>query len=166
MSVKPTLVVQDFTENFNAIVKKFRKDAVLIGIPEDDTKREEDSPISNAALLAITNFGSPHNNVPPWPVMAIGIRNAQDAVAEQFKLAAQKVLTGGLSALEIAYERVGIIASNSVKKAINSQEAAPPLAEETLAARKSDGFKGTKRGIVTGQMRNAITYVVKPGGSG
>lgn len=161
MSAKPTLVTEDFTENFNAIVKQFRRDAVLIGIPQDDAERKEDDPINNAALLAINEFGSPLNNIPPRPVMAIGIRNAQDAIAEQFKLAAQGALTKGVAALSVAYNRAGIIASNSVKKAINAQEGFPGPSEATLAAREAAGFKGTKSLIVTGQMRNAITYVVK-----
>ena len=37
------------------------------------------------------------------------------------------------------------------------------LSDATLETRESEGFKGTKALIVTGQMRNAITYVVKKG---
>lgn len=159
---KPSLVVtEDFTENFNQIVKQFKRDAVLVGIPEADTERKEDEPITNAAILAINEFGSPLNNIPPRPVMAIGIRNAQDAIAEQFKLAAQGALSKGLAALPVAYNRAGLIASNSIKKAINSQEGIEAPSDATLAARAAAGFKGTKALIVTGQMRNAITYVVK-----
>lgn len=169
--MKPYMkVTSDFTKQFNDAVKKFRHDKVLVGIPEDDDERKEDDnaeTIGNAALLAITNFGSALNNIPPWPVMAIGIRNAQDQIAEQFKICAKSVLSAlvngasGLDAMDIYYNRAGIIASTSIKKAINSQEDAPDLSERTLAARKARGFKGDKRGIVTGQMRNAITYVVR-----
>lgn len=158
---QPTLVVEDFTDKFNEIVKGFKRDAVLVGIPQQDAERKETDPINNAALLAINEFGSPLNNIPPRPAMAIGLRNAQDAIAEQFKLAAQQALTKGLAALSPAYNRVGLIASNSVKKAINSQEGLAEPSEATLAAREAAGFKGTKALIVTGQMRNAITYVVK-----
>lgn len=158
---QPSLVVEDFTDDFNKIIKSFKRDAVLVGIPEQDAERKETDPINNAALLAINEFGSPLNNIPPRPAMAIGIRNAQDAIAEQFKLAAKGALTKGLAALPVAYNRVGLIASNSVKKAINAQEGLAPPSEATLAAREAAGFKGTKALIVTGQMRNAITYVVK-----
>lgn len=164
-------VTSDFTKQFNDAVKKFRHDKVLVGIPEDDDARKEDSgddQIGNAALLAITNFGSTLNNIPPWPVMAIGIRSAQDQIAEQFKICAQRVLSaavhgtgGAFDALDTYYNRAGIIASTSIKKTINAQEDAPPLSERTLAARKAEGFKGESRGIRTGQMRNAITYVVR-----
>lgn len=159
---EPTLkVTADFTENFNKIISKFKRDAVLVGIPEAKTERKNDEPINNATILAINEFGSPVNNIPPRPVMAIGIRNAQAEIAEQFKQAAVGALTKGLAALPIAYNRAGIIASNSIKKAINSQEGIEPPSDATLKARESRGFKGTKALIVTGQMRNAITYVVK-----
>lgn len=154
-------VTADFTEKFNKIVKSFKGDAVLVGIPEEETKREDNDPIGNAALLAINNFGSPAANIPPRPVMSIGIKKAQDDIAEQFKIAVQKTFSDGLAALNVYYNRAGLIASNSIKKVINAQDGIKPPSEATLSGRRSDGFKGTKSLIVTGQMRNAITYVVK-----
>lgn len=164
---KPFLkVTSDFTENFLALVKRFEHDAVLVGIPEGTTDRKdkdsrESQPITNAAILAINEFGSPANNIPPRPVMAIGIRNAADPIAEEFKKAAIGALKDGFQAVDQYYNRAGIIAANSVKKAINDQEGFDGPAESTLAARKSRGFKGTKSLIVTGQMRNAITHVLR-----
>lgn len=163
--MKPAITVtSDFTKQFNDIIKKFKNDAVLVGIPEAKTERkktEDEEPINNATILAINNFGSPDNNIPPWPVMSIGIRAARAEIAEQFKQAAVNALKSGFSALDTYYNRVGIIASNSIKKTINDQVDAPELADSTLAARKYRNFKGTKRLIVTGQLRNSITYVVR-----
>jgi hypothetical protein len=164
MKGQPTLTVtSDFTADFNRIVKSFQRDAVLVGIPAADTTRDDDAPITHAALLAMANFGSPANNIPAWPVMAIGIKNAQDAIAEQFAKAAKEVLTKGTGALETYYDRAGFIASNSIKRVLNDQEGVPSGKPEdsTMDARKSRGFKGTKYWVVSGQMRNAITYVVK-----
>lgn len=162
MSLKPTLTVtSDFTEDFNTVIKKFRRDEVLVGIPEETAERRENAPINNATLLAINNFGSPANNIPARPVMQIGIRNAQNEIAEAFKVGAKSALSKGVSSLPNTYNRVGIIASNSVKKAINSQEGIEPPSQATLQAREASGFKGEKALIVTGQMRNAITYVVR-----
>lgn len=170
---KPTLKVsKDFTKQFNDAVKKFRKDTVLVGIPEVANGRKDEGEtdtIGNAALLAIANFGSTLNNIPPWPIMAIGIKNAQEPIAEQFKEAAKKVLqslvrgTSGLGAMDTYYTRAGLIASNSIKKVINDQQDVPPdrPAPSTMAGRKARGFKGNKYWLVTGQMRNAITYVVR-----
>jgi hypothetical protein len=165
---KPSLkVTADFTEDFNKVIAKFKRDVVLVGIPSSDTEREDDDPIGNAALLAINNFGSEANGIPARPVMQNGIKNAQEEIAAQFKKATIEALTKGVAILSPLYNRVGIIASNSIKKAINAQdfEGGGPdnegPSEATLKARKAKGFKGTKSLIVTGQMRNAITYVVK-----
>jgi hypothetical protein len=165
--MKPTLkVTSDFTKQFNDTVKRFRNDEVLVGIPEETSPRsdkdeKEEQPVNNATLLAINEFGSPVNNIPPRPVMAIGILNAKKEIAEEFKKAAIKALTQGLKAVDTYYQRAGIIASNSVKKAINDQEGISAPAESTLRARRAKGFKGEKALIVTGQMRNSITYVVR-----
>lgn len=161
MSKPSVTVTSDFTEEFNKTVKSFKNDAVLVGIPEDETERKDSQFINNATLLAINEFGSPLNNIPPRPVMAIGIKKAQPEIAEQFKLAVKNVFSQGFKALNIYYNRAGIIASNSIKKVINSQEGIDAPSEATLAARKAKGFVGTKALIVTGQMRNSITYVVK-----
>jgi len=157
----PTLVTKDFTEQFNEVVKKFKRDAVLVGIPEADTTREAGEPINNATLLALSEFGSPINNIPSRPVMTIGLRNAQAEIIEAFKKGAKLALSKGIPALSIAYNRAGLVASNAIKKAINAQDGIEPPSAATLAARAARGFKGTKALLVTGQMRNAITYVVR-----
>ena len=129
---KPTLTVtSDFTREFTEIVNRFKNDNVLVGIPDDEERKKNPTArkkevITNAALLAINNFGSPLNNIPPRPVMDIGIRNAQDPIAEQYKKAVQETLQRGIPALDQYYERAGIIASNSIKKAINDQEGFDP----------------------------------------
>jgi len=153
-------------DKLNDVVKRFRSDKVLVGIPQDENSRHDenhDQEINNASLLAINHFGSPAQNIPARPVMSIGIKKAQEQIAEQFKICAQKVWTEGFEALDKYYERAGIIASNSVKKVINSQNGIKPPSQATLASRKSAKFPGKKALIVTGQMRNAITYVVKKG---
>lgn len=153
-------VTVDRTAEVKKIVDGFKNDDVLVGIPAVTSEREEVG-INNAAILAINEFGLPEHNIPPRPVMEIGIKNAQDEIAEEFKKAAQNALSQGLAALNQYYTRAGIIASNAIKKVINSQEDIDPPSEATLKARQAAGFKGEKALLVTGQMRNAITYVVK-----
>jgi hypothetical protein len=158
---KPSLTVtKDNTKFFNDLIKRFKDDSVLVGIPESESARDGQG-ISNAAILAINEFGSPLNNIPPRTPMATGIRLAQDAIGAEYKKAAQQALSKGLSALSVYYERIGLIASNSVKRTINEQINMQAPAESTLKSRESKGFKGTKALLVTGQLRNAITYVVK-----
>lgn len=158
-------VTQDFTKEFTQLVARYKNDAVLVGIPAEDSAREDGEDIGNAAILAIHHFGSPANNLPARQPLTTGIRNAQDPIADEYKKAAQLSLKQGLSALDRYYERAGIIASNAVKKAINDQEDIAPLAPSTLAARASSGFRGDKALVRSGQLRNAITYIVKRFGS-
>jgi hypothetical protein len=165
---QPTLkVTADFTKEFNQIIQKFKGEQVLVGIPAEDSNRDKQEGdtstdhITNAALLAINNFGSEEAGIPARPVMEIGIRKAQDAIAEEFKKAAQNALSKGFAAIDTYYERAGSIAANSVKKVINDQEDIEGPSDATLVIREREGFKGEKSLIRTGQMRNAITYVVK-----
>lgn len=164
--VKPTLTVtKDFTKDFFELVGRYKKDSVVVGIPEAEDSREgDDADIGNAQILAMNHFGSEANNIPPRPVLEIGIRKAQPAIAAEFKNIAMLSLKKGLKGLEQGLERVGIIASNSVKNVINTQDGIAPPSEATLNARKyltKTGFKGVKALLVTGQLRNSITYVVK-----
>lgn len=156
---KPFLKIEDFTKAVLDGVKALKKYETLVGIPAEDNERE--GPIGNAALLAINHFGSPVNNIPPRPVLTIGIFNAQDAIAEEMKKAIQMGLKKGGAAVGIYYERIGIIASNSVKRVINDQTGIAEPASSTIRSRERRGFKGQKALLVTGQLRNAITYVVK-----
>lgn len=162
---KPTLTVTaDFTKQFNEAIARFKHDAVLVGIPSDEKPREDGDPITNAAILAINHFGSDDGKIPPRPVLAIGIQKAQAAIAAQFKECAQSVLSKGPEALSIYYERAGFIASQSCKRVIDQQIDIKKPAASTLKARKyitASGFKGTKALVVTGQTRNAITFVLR-----
>lgn len=157
---KPYLTTVDKTDELLAIINSFKKDDVLIGIPEG-TSRQEVGEIGNATILMINEFGSPLNNIPPRQVLSTGIFLAEDVIGEEFKKMAIAALSKGLAALAIGYERIGMIASNSCKRVINEQIGLDPPSEATLDRREAKGFKGDKALVVTGQLRNAITYVVR-----
>jgi hypothetical protein len=164
MSKTRLVVKQDLTWQLPDLIKKLKGDRVLVGIPAFSSARQEDTEIDNATILAINEFGSPANNIPARPVMAIGIKRAQDQIANQLKLAAKKILELGFQAVDSFYERAGIIASSSIKRTIDQQIGIPPPAPSTIKARQRRGFKGTKALVVTGQMRNSIRWVIRRGG--
>lgn len=165
MSKSTLTVTTDLTKQFNDAIKKFKNDQVLVGIPAEESPRNHDtnskSEINNATLLAINEFGSPLNNIPARHPMATGIRLAQDDIAKEFKNAVYTAITSGTGDMGRYYERAGTIAASSIKKVINNQIDMEPPAPSTIKSRLSKGFKGNKALIVTGQMRNAITYVVR-----
>lgn len=157
-------VTSDNTKNFNAIIDAFKDQEVVVGIPESEAARkntEDGGPINNAALLFINEFGSPVNNIPPRPAMALGLSKAADDIADQFHNAAVHAFEGGQDAIDKYYNRAGFVASSAIKTVINDQMGITPPSDATMASRKSQGIKSTKALIVTGQMRNAITHVVR-----
>lgn len=161
--MKPFMrVTKDFTKGLTAAINDLQDLETLVGIPANKASRKEaDGEINNAALLYINNFGSPKQNIPARPVMDIGIAKTLSQTTEELKSAALKALEFKGGQLEVYYERIGIIASNSVKQVINDQEGIEPISFSTELARKRRGFMGEKALVVTGQMRNAITYVVR-----
>lgn len=160
---KPTLTVTtDNTEAFNRSMRSFAGDAVLVGVPAEDTDRKQDpeekEEITNAMIMAMAEYGSPANNIPRRPVMSIGLRLAKDEIASLLGLAAKQFFNDPKATTYL--ERAGFAATNSIKKVITQQIDIDPPAESTIKARKARGFKGEKALLVSGQFRNSITFVL------
>ena len=158
---KVKLVIKDHSEKFKALVRTLQTKEVLVGIPADEDARNDETTLGNAAILFINNFGSPAQNIPPRPVMDIGIKRALPSIVKEFERAALVTLDGSESKLNQSFERVGVIASQSIKATIDEQIDIDPPAQSTLIKRQAKGFQGDKALVVTGQLRNSITYVVK-----
>ena len=152
-------VTSDFTKDVLDFVKSFKRDIVLVGVPEQKGPRE-DGAISNAAIMAINEFGSPANNIPPRPAIEIGIRYSTDRFTAEFKKAAIAILSKGKAGAALYYNRAGSIAANEIKATINNQVGILEPSLVTLQMRRDKGFKGEKALIVTGQLRNSITWVL------
>jgi hypothetical protein len=137
---------------------------VLIGIPESEDERNQrdadGSPLGNAAIGYIQETGSPANNLPARPFLVPGVELALKPATAALKSGAKKVLDGESGAGEKAMHVAGLIAQNAVRAKINSG-VPPALAESTLAGRRRRGRTGTTPLIDTGQVRNAITYVIR-----
>jgi hypothetical protein len=158
---------------------------VLVGFPEENADRKEDAdskePITNAALGYIHDNGAPDQNIPARPFMGPGIEAAREKIANKLGQIAKAVLKGGgADAVERGQHQVGIIASTSIKRAIN-EGIPPPLAESTLRSRvrRNSAKKGALREldrrwddqapstefaktlVETAQMRNAVSYAIR-----
>ena len=157
---------------------------VLVGFPEDTSARtdaETKSPvdITNAALGYIHDNGAPEQNIPARPFMVPGILEARETLTRQLTSIARDVLLRrGVGAVDEGFERVGLRAQFALRKKIN-EGIPPPLSEWTLRDRARRGRVGAmwelawreagapattelaKPLIDTGQLRNAINYVVR-----
>jgi hypothetical protein len=132
---------------------------VSVGIPQDDTTRKEGDAITNAALLYIHENGAAEVGIPARPTLKPGIKNAGKEIERRLKMAGQAALDGKPQSVRNQYAAAGQAGASAVKRMINSN-VGPPLRPGTLAARRRRGLKRTNTLVDTGQMRNAVTYVV------
>lgn len=164
---------------------------VLVGFPEDTTTRTDDSVsqgITNATLGYIHDNGAPEQNIPARPFMLPGMAEATGTVTDKLAQVLKAVSQGkGPSVIEQGMTHVGLIAKLAIQNTINAG-LEPPLSPRTIASRSrsrgtdsqrlselehaaltgkgiDEGFLqgalGIKPLINTGQLRNAVNYVIR-----
>lgn len=155
---------------------------VMVGVPAEETERRDgevvDEHLTNAYLAFIHDQGAPEANIPARPFMEPGMALAQDAVTRQLEGAARAAASGNMMGVAQRMTAAGLAASSSIKRYIDAG-IDPPLADRTLRMRAAKGSKGAalelaarKEGraastlyakplIVTGQLRNSITHVLR-----
>jgi hypothetical protein len=168
MAVKSGLtVVRDDLAKVAAGIALLATSRVLVGVPAAETNRkaEDGKPpkITNAGIAYVQDLGSPELNIPARPFLRPGVEAVQGQIEHRMKQAGDAALNGKPDVVDRALHAVGLIAQASVRKKIVDGPFIP-LAPATLAARRRKGFAGTKPLTVTGQLRNAISYVIRRGG--
>lgn len=157
-------VTTDHLSEVLASIRTLARNEVMIGIPGENSERDdEDQPITNPEIGYIQEFGSPINNIPPRPFLIPGVASISDKVADVLGRGAKSALGGDTDAAERAMLKAGLIGQAAVRHEITTGDFVP-LSERTLEARKSRGVTRTSPLIDTGQLRNSITYVVRPKG--
>lgn len=181
------LTITDKTAAMGEALKRLTRVNILVGVPAinatrkaaDPTLSEEEKaaespgsvtpsapaePITNAAIAYIAENGSPARNIPPRPFMRQGIALAHVAITKQFQKAGRAAMIGDLDEMNKAFNAAGLIAASGMKTAIQEGNFVA-LAQRTLDARMARGRSGTKPLLDTGQLRNAVTYVLQQIGS-
>lgn len=154
--------IEILVDKVNAVIEGIQKLAlnrVLVGIPSDRTNRA-DGEITNAALGYIHENGAPEVGIPARPFLVPGVKDAQGTTIIGMRAATDAAFEGRPAEVTRQFNKVGLQAVNAVKARINAGPP-PPLKPGTIAARKRRGRTGTKPLIDTGQLRNAITYVIR-----
>jgi phage gpG-like protein len=144
-------------------LRKLEKNQVLVGVPAEKAPRdpeEQRGPINNAALAYIHNFGSPSGNIPARPFMEPGIKDNTDKIVPYLEAAAREAVLGNASGVTKNLTAAGITAATGIKMKIQTGPFIP-LKPSTIAQRQRRGRMGTRPLIDTGQLRNAITFVVR-----
>lgn len=175
-------VLQDASAAFMQALEKMQAKEVLAGFPQEEPGREDAEgnpvPITNAALGYIHNFGSPEQNIPARPFMVEGIEAKRVPIVDGMFAAGKAALDGNSQLVDQALNAVGLIAKTGIQGKINDGPF-EPLAESTLKARARRGREGAQeeldrrdageapgvelaRPLVdTGQLRNAVEYVIR-----
>ncbi len=138
---------------------------VMVGIPASRDSREDGSPISNAEIGYIQEFGAPEANIPPRPFLVPGVESAQDQIVSRLRRAGAAATRNDQTGVEQQLNAAGITGQTAVRVQMTDGDF-EPLKAATLAARRSRGRTGTHPLIDTGQLRNSITYVLRDARAG
>lgn len=189
--MKPGMhVVQDKTKKVLSSLKGLGDLEVLVGIPADgedeDTaphsgsnlrtepvggRHRAVSEITNAMLGYIHENGAPEMNIPERAFLVPGIRDRQKNIARYLRTAALAATKGDTLRMMRALHAAGMSGLNGARNKISTGPFTP-LKPGTIAARRrrskgSDYRRKAKTAgdvsplIDTGQLRNALTYVVR-----
>lgn len=178
-------VTKDFLPQFRKDMETLAGLQVLVGFPEDNAKeRKGNEQITNAALGWIHDNGAPEVGIPARPFMIPGIEREKDKIEAALVRSANTVLRprkpnqGLRGDPKAGLNAAGLIAQRSIRATIN-EGIPPPLSEATLRARAARGRKGAQQELEnraqgkpastilakplvdTGQMRNAVNYVIR-----
>lgn len=152
------------TAQFRKALELLLKREVLVGIPAANAARDpepgETTTATNALIGYVMEYGSPAQNIPARPFLHPGVANAREGIELHMKKAGQLALRGKQDEIGQELEKVGLIAAASVQKKITDGPF-QPLKPATLAARRRRGRTGDRPLVDTGQLRRAITYIVR-----
>jgi hypothetical protein len=160
-------------------LKLLAQNEVLVGFPEETTDRPDEIGMTNASLGYIHDNGAPEANIPPRPFMRPGIEKAQSQIAAKLGQTMQAALNNGnAQTIEKGLTQAGLIGKLAIQNEINSG-LSPALADSTLRSRargrtksaqaelerrragQAPGSDLAKPLIVSGELRNAINYVIR-----
>jgi hypothetical protein len=149
---------------FQKSIKSLTANKVLVGIPDENADRKPDpddpAPITNAGIGYIMEKGAPEKNIPARPWLEPGVASAKAPITDRLHKTAMKALDGDVMATRAGLSGVGLIAQSAVRAKITEGPFAP-LAPATLADRLRRGRTGEKPLIDTGQLRQAVNFVIR-----
>ncbi len=141
---------------FKALAELVQKD-VLVGVPQAESSRKDSTEPNNAELAFIHTNGSPKQRIPARPFLQPAILANKEKIAKFQKKIIRDALNGNATLMLADMEKLGIFAqSAAVNWFVDPRNGWPPNAPLTIKLKGSD-----KPLIDTGQLRNAIKYVVR-----
>jgi hypothetical protein len=133
---------------------------VMVGVPAEKGSRTDGEPINNAALAYIHNNGAPEAGIPAREFMRSGIDAKKAEITAGLEKTGQAALDGKPEAVDRGFHRVGLIGQAALRAKI-TEGPFTPLKEATIEARRRRGRTGTKPLLDRGELRNALSYVIR-----
>jgi hypothetical protein len=160
-------ITQDQLQGVLASINRLADNEVLVGVPSTKAARDDaedtGSPITNAQIGYINEFGSPAQNIPPRPHLFSGVRVVRAEIVARLKKAARLGMSGNAGAVERAQHSIGLIAQNAVRAKI-TEGLSPALSPKTIYNRQNRKI-APRMGIMPlidkGLYRRALTYVIR-----
>jgi len=170
--------VQENDQHLKAVndaLKELRNLEVLVGIPEENTSRQAGEKINNAELLYIHTNGSIKRNIPARAVIEPAIKDDQEVIGNLLKQAAQKALDGDKAGMRQGLKKAGMRGEevskgwfinpkngwDSLKQSAERNRERKMTKKQVKDAKNQDGGIVHKPLIDTGDLRKAITYVIR-----
>lgn len=150
---------KEHADKIGGLIKGFRfisQYEVVVGVPKDCGGNVA----RNADLLYLHEHGSPARNIPPRPVLKIGLsgKDTQKKINQLLRQGAMVALTGDTEKAMTYYEKAGMVGVAAVKGTFGSGSLAPN-APSTIAR------KGSSAPLIdTGALQGSITYAVRKKG--
>lgn len=172
------------TDNLHGVlagIAALESTRVMVGIPQDDDARKKtsDSEPGNAALGYIHENGAPEVNIPARPWLVPPVEAANESIVQPgLRRAGELALEGRPEGVMRVYHAMGLRVQAAIRQYMGSG-ISPPLAERTLRGRAARGRAGAAQELAnrarglpastslavplidTGQLRNAVTYVIR-----
>lgn len=138
---------------------------VCVGVPSSKASRTDDeSPLNNAQIAAINEFGSADGRIPERSFLRAGLVENRNKHARLLGQAARRVSEGRETPM-VALGRVGTLAAADIKHKI----ATGPFVENADSTKKKKAREHPgetiKPLIDHGQLVQSIDHVIKKGGS-
>lgn len=189
MTVRRVSIIRDNVPQIVASITALVGKQVLVGVPDRTANRDEehDGPVTNAMLAYIHEHGSPDANIPARPFLVPGVQSAEPDALRYLRLAAEATMRGDTRRADAYLNDAGIVGMNGARRMISygdfvplspatvrnrhrsrgtqSRRASEDRYLELYAGGMSPAEAQAATGIRplnnTGQLRNAITYVLR-----
>jgi hypothetical protein len=160
-----TRVTEDRVDEILRAVAELTGREVMIGVPSTSADRENDplnSPLNNAEIGYIQEYGSPVANIPARPHLVPGVQSVQAQVVTELRRAGGSAIDGNENAVQRAFTKIGLMCQNAVRGMIYNGLA--PLSAATLRRRKTRLIaprQGETPLVDLGIYRRSLTFVVR-----